>query len=411
MMSIALRTALRNTFRNTRRSVLTAVGIGVGCVLATTTTGLMDGQAHMILSAAPEGGVGHVKVVPAGWAAQQDNALRLADWRATRKVIDDTSGVAVAAPRVRLDATLGFGTRIIHAEMVGVDPAVEQRAFLPARTVVAGRYLEPADADAVVLGNTAVDRLDVEVGDDVFVTVVDARGEMVSTMLELVGVTSTGSADIDAGVCHVNLPDAERLWGELGAGEIAVILEDAARTDAFAAALRRELGEDTAALAWYEVAPDLKVAADITIEYVSLATGVMLLVVFLGVVSAQLAAVLERRHEFAILVALGMKPRQIAFLVTAEALALGAVGAVLGLAIGLPVVWYLSTTGFDLGMFMDIEVTSGGMLFDKVWRAQMGAWVVTETLFIAFGSTLLASVYPAWFAIRTDPAEALRAAG
>jgi ABC-type lipoprotein release transport system permease subunit len=410
-MSMALRTALRNVFRNTRRSVLTAVGIGVGCALATTTIGLMDGQAHMILSAAPEGGVGHVKVVPKAWSAEQDNTLRLPDWRATRETVRTTDGVVVAAPRARLEATLGFGARIVQVEMVGVDPAVEQRAYLPARNVVAGRYLEPADDGAVVLGHAAADRLDVEPGDDVFATVVDARGEMVSAMLELVGVTSTGSLDIDAAVCQVNLPDAEKLWGEPGAGEIAVMLEDASRTDACATELRGALDGATTALAWHEVMPDLKIAADITIEYVSLATGVLLLVVFLGVVSAQLAAVLERRREFAVLVALGMKPRQIAYVVTAEALALGAAGAVVGLAIGLPVVWHLSTTGFDLGMFMDTEVTSGGMLFDKVWRAQMGVWVVTETLFIAFGSTLLASVYPAWFAIRTDPAEALRVAG
>jgi ABC-type antimicrobial peptide transport system permease subunit len=140
-------------------------------------------------------------------------------------------------------------------------------------------------------------------------------------------------------------------------------------------------------------------------------TGVLLLVVFLGVASAQLAAVLERRREFAVLAALGMNWRQMALLVISEALALGFVGAVVGLALGFPIVWYMSTTGLDLSVLLEGELVSGGVLFDKVLYSTMGPWVLTNTLFIAFGSTLLGAIYPALYAIRTDPAEALRVAG
>ena len=410
-MSIVLKMALRNIFRNTRRSALAVIGIGVGCALATTTTGLMDGQTRMVVKAAPEGGAGHVKVVPASWPEKRDNTLRLASWRDEREKVRSMEGVVVAAPRARVEATLGFGTRIVDVELVGVDPAVEQRAFLPVRNVIRGRYLTRGDAGAVLLGSAAADRLDVEIGDEIFATVVDARGEITSAMLELVGITETGSVEVDAAVCHVNLPDAERLWGGAGATEIAVLLEDETRTDAFAAKLRESLSAANAALTWCEIAPDLKAAADMLERYVSMMAAVLLVVVFLGVASAQLTAVLERRRESAMLVALGMSPGRIARLVTAEALVLGAAGAVVGLALGVPAVWYLSTTGFDLNLIMDTEVTSCGMLFDKVWRAQPGVWVLTHTLVIAFGSTALAAIYPARFAIRTDPAEAMRVAG
>jgi ABC-type lipoprotein release transport system permease subunit len=60
---------------------------------------------------------------------------------------------------------------------------------------------------------------------------------------------------------------------------------------------------------------------------------------------------------------------------------------------------------------MEGEIVSGGVLFDKVLYSPMGPWVLTQTLFIAFGSTALGAIYPAWYAVRTDPAEALRVAG
>ena len=425
MMSISLKTAFRNIFRNTRRSVLTALGIGVGCMIATTMKGLMEGQGEMFLVAAAEGGAGHLKILPAQWPERRDNSLRLADWRAELETLRSTEGIAAAAPRVRIEATLGFGTRIVGTEMVGVDPTVEQRAFRPVRNVVDGRYLERGDKGAVVLGRAAADRLDIEVGDEVFATVVDAHGKMESALLELVGITDTGSDEIDMAICHVNLPDAEKLWGLQGAGEIAVILEDTTQTDAYAVKLRpstssgrpehvegREaLSGANAVLTWGEVNPGIKATAEMKVKYVSMITGVLLIVVFLGVASAQLAAVLERRREFAVLAALGMKSGQMAALVASEAIALGSVGAVIGLALGFPIIWYMSTTGLDLGLLIEGELVTSGVLFDKVLYSTMGPWVLTNTLIIAFGSTFLAFIYPAWYAVKTDPAEALRVAG
>jgi ABC-type lipoprotein release transport system permease subunit len=410
-MSISLKTAFRNIFRNTRRSILTALGIGVGCMIATTMTGLMEGQGDMFLTAAAEGGAGHLKVVPAAWPDMRENSLRLVNGRDELETLRSTEGVVVAAPRARIEATLGFGTRIVGLEMVGVDPAVEQRAFRPVRNVAEGRYLQREDSGVVVLGRTAVNRLDVELGDEIFVTVVDSRGEMESALLELVGTTETGSDEIDVAICHVNLPDAERLWGAQGAGEIAVVLEDTSLTDAYAVKLRETLSGSNAVLTWAEVSPDLKATAEMKVKYVSSITGVLLIVVFLGVASAQLAAVLERRREFAVLVALGTKSLQMASLVVYEALALGVAGAVIGLALGFPIVWYMATKGIDLSIFLEGQIVTGGVLFDAVLYSPMGIWVLTDTLFIAFGSTILGSIYPAWYAVRTDPAEALRVAG
>ena len=40
----------------------------------------------------------------------------------------------------------------------------------------------------------------------------------------------------------------------------------------------------------------------------------------------------------------------------------------------------------------------------------LGLWIVPYVLVVAIGATVLASIYPAWFAARTDPATALRTA-
>ena len=157
-----------------------------------------------------------------------------------------------------------------------------------------------------------------------------------------------------------------------------------------------------------EVLPELKASFDLDQGFTRLLIGTIILVVLLGITSAQLASVLERRREFAVLSALGMKELSIARLLLLEAGVLALLGAVTGLLLGVPVVYYLATVGIDYGAFIDADLAISNVLIDKVFHADMGFWLVPQALAIALGATLVATVYPAWFAAKTDPASALR---
>ena len=49
-----------------------------------------------------------------------------------------------------------------------------------------------------------------------------------------------------------------------------------------------------------------------------------------------------------------------------------------------------------------------GVLIEPIYYPTFGPWVISTALFLALVATVLASLYPAWFASRTDPAAALR---
>jgi ABC-type antimicrobial peptide transport system permease subunit len=137
---------------------------------------------------------------------------------------------------------------------------------------------------------------------------------------------------------------------------------------------------------------------------------IILLIVLLGVASAQLAAVLERRREFAVLSALGMSTGRMVRLVLEEALAVGLIGAAVGAGIGLPVVWRFAHAGLDLRRYLGANYTFQGVLIEPVLYGDVGLWIAPYVFVVAIGVTMLASLYPAWFASRTDPAVALRVA-
>jgi ABC-type antimicrobial peptide transport system permease subunit len=115
-------------------------------------------------------------------------------------------------------------------------------------------------------------------------------------------------------------------------------------------------------------------------------------------------AVFERIQELGILAALGMKGRQIMIMFFLEAAMLGVLGVAVGILLGSAGVAYLAQNGIPIGDMaaaaegiaigstMSARFNPGGMLALSVW-----------TLLI----TLLASLYPAWFAARLQPVDAL----
>ena len=410
MARVEGRYALRSVGRNVRRTALSVLGIGIGVALALFMESMNRGRGEMLARAAAHSGSGHVRVVPAGWRLRRDPRLRLAGGKVDLAMARALPGLATATPRARAQVLLAMGNHVVPVEMVGVDPEAEPGAFRFVRTVAAGRYLRPEDSGAAGVGKAVAERLDAEVGDDILATAVGKGGEIESAMFRIVGLVATGSEEIDAGICQVTLGDVERLTGLAGAGEVTVLLADHRATAAVRTALAAQVASGDEVMTFEEISPEFKGHIEQDNASSRVIRVIILLIVFLGVASAQLAAVLERRREFAVLAALGMRAGRMVRLVLLEALALGAAGAVTGLALGLPVLWLFARKGIDFSRFTGSSSSFQGLILDPVIYGDLGLWIVPYVVAVAIGATVLASLYPAWFAARTDPAVALRVA-
>jgi len=407
---VTTRYAARSIGRNIRRTALSVAGITIGCALALTMESINRGRDELFARVGAEGGIGHLRVVPDGWDSQRDVRLRLADWRLDLEVARQLPGVVVATPRARAQVLLAMGTHTVPVELIGVDPETEPRAFRFVRNVTRGRYLRSTDRGVMVVGKAVAERLDATVGDDILATSVGRGGRIESTMLQIVGVVSTGSDEIDARISQVVLADLEQLAGRTGAGEVTVIVSDWRRADALRDALARRVAATDEVVTWDRLAPEMRGHLQQDKATSRFVSGIIIVVVILGVASAQLAAVLDRRRELAVLAALGMGTWRLARIMIEEALILGVIGGALGLAIGVPILSYLEHAGLDFRALLGSSWTFEGIIFEPVIYGDFGPWVLPYVLAIALGATLIASLYPAWFTARTDPATALRAA-
>jgi ABC-type lipoprotein release transport system permease subunit len=362
-----------------------------------------------MLKAAAESGNGHIRIVPAEWVQTRQNDLRLDNWRSILKELRLNEKIKRATPHARKEGLLAFGTRTVGVEVVGVDPAVEQTMNRLVRNLDEGHYLEEGSSGTVVVGREIARRLKVELDDELLITVADSNGQMSSAMLRIVGIAETGSEELDASICHITLSDMVKLTALNGAAELTAVVEEPRKIERITKALSAVLPKDCAVLTWKEIMPELASGVKVDETWARLTVGIVMIVVLLGIASAQLTAVLERRREFAVLSALGMRKMRLIKIMLVEGLVLGIIGGAVGLGFGIPFTYLLATRGIDFTRFYgDSGISVSNILIDSVFQGDFGWWLFPLAFVLSLTATILSSLYPAWYASRTDPAVALR---
>ena len=159
---------------------------------------------------------------------------------------------------------------------------------------------------------------------------------MQSTLLRVSGIFRTGVQAIDAHVIQVPLPEAQALLGVPDRiTQIAVLLEREGDSLMVAQGLRKQLtGAPVEILPWREAMPTLAqlFLLDDAFNYVM--NGVVLAMVGLGILNTILMRVLERRYEFGLCSALGLRPVQLGVMVIGESLALTTISLASGTGAG-----------------------------------------------------------------------------
>ncbi len=413
--------ALRNLRRQLRRSILTAAAMAFGGVLIVFTFTLSDGSHEQWIDSAVRLGSGHVTVERPEYRLSRriddrlDDEVRAAAEAALRSPGIAPDVVSVSA-RLNVNGLAGSAAGARPARIVAVDPVAE-RDFGPVDDeIVEGRYLEPGDRLAAVVGVELRDALDLRLGSRLVVQAQDAEREIAGQLLRVVGVFETGSPGVDRGVIHMPLEvGGEWLASGSGVTNIAVALETSRATgrvaERLAEALAGPLGENRASvLGWRETDPALASALAIDALGNYLMQGFLFLIIAFAIVNTVLMSVMHRNREFGVLRALGVTPGQSGAIVLIEGLTLSALSGLAGVGAGLLLTQGLFGDGLDFSVLlgdMDQMTFSGAVVDPIIMPLFRPARLVGITLFILVVG-FAASVYPALRAARIDMTEAVK---
>jgi ABC-type lipoprotein release transport system permease subunit len=387
--------------------------------------GLLDGSNEQMVGNGVRFGTGHVVIQAQGYQDTASQELLLPDrvvstteqFLHTRAMKPLLRGVS---PRLLASGLLSSAANADGVRIMGVIPKEERAVSLIPERIVEGNYLNDDQQSGVVIGAELARKLAVKIGAKVVLMTqvvqspdTDAAdsggGEMQSTLLRVSGVFRTGIQAIDAHVIQLQLPEAQALLGVPGrVTQVAVLLEREGDSLMVARGLRKQLtGVPVEILPWRESMPTLAhlLLLDDAFNYVM--NGVVLAMVGLGILNTILMRVLERRYEFGLFSALGLRPVQLAVMIIGESLALTAFSLTLGLVLGLGVQHYFATHGLDLRWFFHSSLPSA-LVFDPIIYSRLSLTRIASSVGIVFLAATLISFYPALKAARTELPGALR---
>jgi ABC-type lipoprotein release transport system permease subunit len=398
--------AYRDLVRNRRRSLLTLVAIAVGVSLLVFMSGFIQGAITDSIENNIRLQTGHLKIraasydedkVSLAWEDLLNNPEELA------AQVRGLDGVESASPVLWASGIVSTREESVGVRVFGIDALSDVHARIR-DGLAAGEYLQPDDRSGVLLGQRLAESLGMAVGDQISLLVNTADGEPDEATFTIRGLYATGVPVYDDTTIFLPLSKAQAFTHTEGrASMILALLKDRELADGLAEALR---APGYTVLTWREMNQVILQAIQAGMGMLYIMYLVVLMVVAVVIANTLLMSVFERIREMGILSALGMKGREILLMFLVEAGILGGVGVVLGVLLGSLGVFYLSRVGLHLGEMATMTTVSaayGETIYARFAPADTIAVAIAAMVII-----LLASLYPARFAARLQPVDALR---
>ncbi len=407
-----LRLAWRNLGRNRRRTALTAGAAVFATVLCMLNLAVSAGSQKRWIANAVELYPGHFEISLPGYRDNRtlDYALALAaEQRAALEALAPDAGWA---PRLEAFGLISPDTE--HAtgrgvQLLGIDAARERPLSRLLGALKEGAA-PAAGARELALGDLLAANLGVAIGDSVIVVSADAFGSQAAERFRVVGTFHVGADELDG---FGALADLAALQEFLGAGEglshVAVFAHRGAPLTELDRRLRAAFPADRyEVLDWQQLVPELVAFMKLNDVGDWMQNALLLIVVAFGLLNTILMSVFERVREFGVLRALGLRPRAVFGLVVLESMLLSLLGIALGLAVGIPLVLWL--TGHPVPLTSP-DVRASLQVFGLepliMFSLSRGQLIGLPLVLLAVGA--LAALIPAIRASRGRPVDALRA--
>jgi lipoprotein-releasing system permease protein len=338
---------------------------------------------------------------------------RLTDWRRAVDTVRGLPGVVGVAPYVEIQGMLGNGASLKAALVRGVDPSLEPAVSRVDESMsMGGLESLRQGGHGIILGRLLAAELGVGPGDSVTLMVPRVEGAGLVPRLRrfaVTGVFEVGMQEQDGVLALIDLKDAEDV---LGLGEavtgLRLRLENLFSAPAVSRQVAAALGPGFVARDWTEENASYFRAVRIEKTMMTIILSLVVAVAAFNIVATLVMVVTDKRSEIAILRTLGLSSGGVmrAFLV--QGVVIGLVGTLLGAILGIPVALNVETITGGIERLLGVEFMPADLYYIARLPSDLRIPDVTRILLLAFVLCAGSTLYPAFRASRTQPAEALR---
>ena len=353
--------AWRNIWRQPIRTTLSILGMALTSMLLVFMLSFQFGSYDTMKSSMLQISDGFGQFQPAGYSDDPEISKTIANPDGLIAELSQIDGIDAVTARSNGFVLLAKDERSFAAAIVGVDPANEGKISTLSNLISEGRSLTPDDTNAVIIGDGLARNLKLSVGDTVTMLGSGMDGSVAADVLNIVGIFKTNVPELDRQIAQMPLSRFDDAFLMEGGVNIVAISGDALLDIERIEPRLRDLAEKygVSYLNWAELRPEVQQMISLDMATSSLMYVTLIVVVVFIILNTLYMSVLERTREFGVLLALGMKPKQIGRMVWTEFVCLSLLGNGIGLLLGLALTGYVQSIGITVAGMDEIYAQWG----------------------------------------------------
>ena len=417
-MRFIIRFALKNIWRYKKRTIITFTAISIGIVAFVFMDSMLRGFHYESVRNFIDYESGHLKIYNTEFYKEmEDEGFLILD-----EGIDNHDDVEnlVKANGVLTAPRIAFSARLVNERIggerpftvMGIDPEKDGNVYKLQEVVLSGRFPKAGEY-GIVMGRIGAEKMEANLGDTLTILTRTRNDTYQAISVDVVGILDTPNPNINRTVAYIPLDvadaelDMEGSVTEIGirakSDDVGNLLQE----------LRDRLESDGLSLlsviSWTELGKDW-----LTLSRTKTAASyILILIVFViaavGIINTMLMSVFERIQEIGMMRALGMRDREVLWSFVFEGSAIGALGATLGIFMGLILNSYLVYHGIDWSSMGDLSDVDLG--YRVMMNVVKGVWNPGAFVFAFLFSIIapaLVSIYPSRKAVKMEITQALR---
>jgi len=339
----------------------------------------------------------------------------LTDWRSVQRVALRQPGVQAAVPYIEAQAMLSHGAKIAAASVRGVVPEEERKATGIAHNLKSGRIEDLVPGKyRIILGSALARELNAHPGDSIIVITPSGSATPAGVIprqrrFSVSGVFESGMYEYDRGLALIDMRDAAVLYrmGDKASG-IRLAVQDPFQAPGIVRRLALALGGNFLVTDWTMIHLNFFKSIQTTKTMMFVILLMIVAVAAFNIVATLVMIVKEKQSDIAILRTLGAGPRNVLTAFAIQGVMIGLAGTIAGAALGALLSDHLEALLDWLQRLMGVQFMDASVYFMSELPAYVEWGDVLRICSVAFLLCVLATIYPAWRASRTAPADALR---
>jgi putative ABC transport system permease protein len=401
-----LQIAVRNLARNRRRALTALLTVAAGVIAMVLADGFIQWIYWAMREATIQSQLGHIQIVRPGYhqaGASSPHDYLLPAKSSVRDAVAATPGVKLVAPRMAVTGLVSHGETTVSFIADGVDPAKEAQLSKALR-IVAGSDLSGSNAREVILGRGLARTLGIGPGATVALLATTATGGINAVEARVSGLFVSANQAYDDAALRLPIGLAQTLLRAEGAHTWLVLLDETEQTDHFLGQFRTRFPAKETRLEfapWYAHADFYNKTVALFSQQMRVLRLIIGFIIILSISNMLVMNVLERTGEIGTLLAVGFRRSKVMQLFAVEGLLLGLIGGAAGVLTGYGLAQLISAIGIPMP-------PPPGMEEGYTAEILVTLPVLAKAFAVAFVTTALAGLYPAWKASRLNIINALR---